>query len=160
MADRPAQLCELQKDKFIGGQVGFVDTFNWAVRAIDNLKGGKNCNIDWTVPDRPVINVDVSEEEEEQGIEISAVYDVISADGSNGISVEYVDDRETKFIPFSPDVSAVYDVFSDVSGDLSGITVKYVDSRSDEFIPFTGGGEVQFTGTNGIDGSLSSAFAF
>ena len=155
MADRPAQLCELQKDKFIGGQVGFVDTFNWAVRAIDNLEGGKNCNIDWTVPDKPVINVDVSEQPD---IVISAVFDVLSSECSNGISVEYVDNRETKFIPF--DVSAVYDVISAVSGDLSGITVQYVDNRSDEFIPFTGGGEVQFTGTNGNAGSLSSAFTF
>lgn len=63
MANRPAFLCELEKDKFIGGQVGFVDTFNYAVRAIDNLKGGKNCTVDWTIDDHPVINVDIPESE-------------------------------------------------------------------------------------------------
>ena len=39
MANRPATLCELDKGKLIDTQDGFVDTFNFAVRAIDNLKG-------------------------------------------------------------------------------------------------------------------------
>ena len=59
MANRPAFLCELDKGKLIDTQVGFVDTFNYAVRAIDNLKGGKNCTVDWTIDDHPVINVDI-----------------------------------------------------------------------------------------------------
>ena len=40
MANKPAQLCQLEKGKLIDGQKGFVDTFNWAVNAIANLKGG------------------------------------------------------------------------------------------------------------------------
>ena len=59
MANRPGFLCELQKGKLIDTQPGFADTFNYAVRSIDNLKGGRNCKVDRTVPDCPVINVDI-----------------------------------------------------------------------------------------------------
>lgn len=57
MANRPAQLCELQKGKFIDSQQGFVDTFNWAVRAIDNLEGTGKVKVDWTIDDRPTITM-------------------------------------------------------------------------------------------------------
>lgn len=40
MANKPATLCQLEKDKLISLQDGFVDTFNWAVNAIANLTGG------------------------------------------------------------------------------------------------------------------------
>lgn len=40
MANKPAQLCQLQKGIMVDSQEGFCDTFNWAVNAIANLKGG------------------------------------------------------------------------------------------------------------------------
>ena len=100
MANRPPFLCELEKDKFIDGQIGFVDTFNWAVRAIDNLEGGKNCNVDWTLPDHPVIDVDLPESISGSA---AAVYDVYedTLSGDNGLTITYTDDREDKFIPLS-----------------------------------------------------------
>ena len=67
MANRPTPLCELEKGKFVGGQKGFVDTFNYAVRSIDNLSGGKNCTVDRTIPDHPVINVDIPEDAFDSG---------------------------------------------------------------------------------------------
>ena len=78
MANRPPFLCELEKGKFVDTQFGFVDTFNWAVRAIDNLEGGKNCEVEWVDDDHPVINVDLPEDFTEGGgaANISAVYDV------------------------------------------------------------------------------------
>lgn len=105
MADRPPFLCELDKNKLIDTQVGFVDTFNYAVRAIDNLEGGKNCTVDWTTPDHPIINVELDEDEEGgggSGGEISAVKDVVaSTSGSqSGIEIQYVDARPESFIPF------------------------------------------------------------
>lgn len=59
MANRPGVLCELQKGLLIDTQPGFADTFNYAVHAIDNLKGGRNCKVDRTIPDCPVIDVDI-----------------------------------------------------------------------------------------------------
>ena len=56
MANKPAQLCQLQKGKFVDFQQGFVDTFNWAVSAIANLKGGENCEVTWTTDDHPTID--------------------------------------------------------------------------------------------------------
>ena len=67
MADRPAQICQLKKGKFLVGQQGFVDTFNWAVQSIANLKGGENCEVSWTLPDHPTIDVTVSDEGGEGG---------------------------------------------------------------------------------------------
>ena len=58
MADKPAKLCELKKGKVLGGQKNFCDTFNWVVQSLNNLKGGKNCTVEWTTPDHPEINVD------------------------------------------------------------------------------------------------------
>lgn len=106
MADRPPFLCELEKGKLVDAQVGFVDTFNYAVRAIDNLEGGKNCSVDWTIPDHPVINVDIPESDEGGGgggADVSAVYDVVpSTSGSqSGIGIQYVDARTESFIPFT-----------------------------------------------------------
>ena len=76
-------------------------------QSLNNLKGGKNCTVDWDAPDKPTINVNLPEGATggngSQGI--MAVYDVVeSSSGSgsqtqNGIEIQYVDDREPKFIP-------------------------------------------------------------
>ena len=58
---RPPFLCHLEKGKVIDVQKGFVDTFNWMVDFINNLKGdadldnGKNIKLDISKDDHPVI---------------------------------------------------------------------------------------------------------
>lgn len=103
---QPAPLCQLERDKFIGNQKGFVDTFNWVVQAVDNLEGGKNCKVDWALDGHPVINVEIPEGGGEgggSGADISAVYDVVSstAGSQSGIEIQYVDSRPESFIPFT-----------------------------------------------------------
>lgn len=63
MANKPAQICQLEKDKLIDTQKGFVDTFNWAVQSIANLKGGENCEVSWPTDDTPTIDCNSSESE-------------------------------------------------------------------------------------------------
>ena len=63
MADKPAQICQLKKGEYLGLQKGCVDTFNWAVQAIANLKGGQNCEVNWDMPDHPTIDVTTHEDE-------------------------------------------------------------------------------------------------
>jgi len=46
---RPGLLCKLKKDESIYTQDGFVDTFNWMVDYINNLKGDKD-NIEVSNP--------------------------------------------------------------------------------------------------------------
>ena len=56
MAGKPAQICQLVPNKFIGGQRNFVATFNWLAKALWNLKGGEGVEIDWQDGTHPVIN--------------------------------------------------------------------------------------------------------
>lgn len=63
MANKPGVLCTLQKDKLIDSQQGFVDTFNWLVASVNNLKGGQNCEVNWPAPDTPQIDTRNSESE-------------------------------------------------------------------------------------------------
>jgi hypothetical protein len=115
MADRPPFLCQLEKGKMIDSQVGFVDTFNYAVAAIDNLKGGKNCTVDWTIPDQPVINVEVPEADGEGGAGGGNVDDVTAEtyNGGESIKVTYANGSADGHIP----LSFVKDVSSSQSGD-------------------------------------------
>lgn len=62
MAARPQVLCKLEKGKVIDAQSGFVDTFNWMVDFINNLRGegeeiagNSDLRVDRTVDDHPVI---------------------------------------------------------------------------------------------------------
>ena len=53
---RPAILCHLKKGQMIDTQVGFVDTFNWMVDYINNLRGdGSNIDIENPVGTNPVV---------------------------------------------------------------------------------------------------------
>ena len=61
MANKPATLCQLEKGKLVDTQKGFVDTFNWAVQSIANLKGGENCEVSWPTDDTPTIDCTAAE---------------------------------------------------------------------------------------------------
>lgn len=59
---RPAILCKLQKGRLIDAQPNFVETFNWMVDFINNLRGEGELNaeastlvVDRTDPSAPVI---------------------------------------------------------------------------------------------------------
>lgn len=58
MGARPMVLCKLEKGKLIDTQENFVDTFNWMVDYINNLRGD-NSNIEITNPttNNPVIRL-------------------------------------------------------------------------------------------------------
>ena len=105
MANKPAQLCQLEKDKLVDTQQGFVDTFNWAVNAIANLTGGQNCAVTWPVDDKPTIDVTAEEGDGSGGgggATVSAVYDVTEywSGSDNGLKVEYLDGRSDTYIQF------------------------------------------------------------
>lgn len=80
-----------------------------------NLDGGENCEVSWTLPDHPTIDVTTSDDGEGGGGGVTAaVYDVIedTQDDRDGITIQYTDDRDDSFIPFP-----------NVSGDVSGTYV-------------------------------------
>lgn len=155
MANRPATLCELEKGKLIDTQQGFVDTFNFAVRAIDNLKGGKNCTVDWTIPDHPVIDVDIPETESGGGGGDGGgnVEDVTSEtyQGGESIKVEYADGSADGHIP----LSFVKDVSSETYQGEPALKVEYSNGNQPSHIPMAGG-DVKFTGTSGTTNQATS----
>ena len=65
MGARPMVLCKLEKGKLIDTQENFVDTFNWMVDYINNLRGD-NTKIEITNPttNNPVIRSMVVGDEE------------------------------------------------------------------------------------------------
>lgn len=81
---RPAILCKLEKDKLLDAQPGFVDTFNWMVDFINNIRGdGDNggtglITVDKTIDDRPVI----------KGGGSGGGAELVSADDSNVVLTE------------------------------------------------------------------------
>lgn len=146
MANRPPFLCNLEKGKFVTGQTGFVDTFNWAVRAIDNLEGGKNCTIDWTIDDHPVINVDLPEGAgggSGGGDYGKVVEDVTedTQDDKDGLKILYTDGDDS-FIPFPTLSAGTYVSDVDVEAHSGGsvndkIVVEYSDGTENKrTIPF------------------------
>lgn len=133
MADRPAQICQLKKGALICDQQGFVDTFNWVAQSMANLEGGENCEVNWTLPDHPTIDVTASDEAGNGGGGIeAAVYDVYadSQDDKYGITIEYTDDRNNSFIPF-PDLSSLSGVYvSDIDVEGNNLDISYSDGTS------------------------------
>ena len=53
MANRPGSLCHLEKKKLIDTQKNFVDTFNWLVASVKNLRAGRGLKLTWTADDTP-----------------------------------------------------------------------------------------------------------
>ena len=60
MSARPATLCKLTKGQLIDTQRGFVDTFNWMVDFINNLKCSNDTGLklDTTISNKPEIKPD------------------------------------------------------------------------------------------------------
>lgn len=58
MAGKPNILRKLDKGKAIDTQIGFVDTFNWLVDFVGNLRGAGRVRIDGAALGRPVISID------------------------------------------------------------------------------------------------------
>lgn len=155
MANKPAFFCELQKDKFVGGQKGFVDTFNWATQAINNLEGGKNCTVDWTIPDHPIINVEATEGGGSGGGGGGGggnVEDVSSEtyQGGESLKIEYADGSADKHIP----LSFVDDVSMDTYQSQDALKIEYSSGAADKYItlPYIEGITI-----NGMSGSTSTS---
>lgn len=148
MANKPATLCQLEKGKLVDTQNGFVDTFNWAVQSIANLKGGENCEVSWPTDDTPTIDCTATEGSGDSGGSgntVEAVYDVIedTQDDKDGITIQYTDDRADSFIPFPSlsggggnvdDVSIIPHSGTQINDKLK---VEYADGTDkEENIPF------------------------
>ena len=159
MAIKPGVLCTLQKDKLIDSQEGFVDTFNWIVASVNNLKGGQNCEVNWVAPDTPQIDAEATESEEGGGGGGGNVDDVTSEtyQGGESIKVEYADGSADGHIP----LSFVKDVSSATYQSKPALKVEYSSGAQDKYIQLPeSGGAVQFTGTDGTTSSESDAFTF
>lgn len=75
-----------------------MDTFNWAVQAIANLKGGENCEVTWPTDDTPTIDCTANDDEGSGGggeYGVAAVYDVqeTTYDDARALEITYTDDR-------------------------------------------------------------------
>ena len=57
MAKKPAIPCTLRRGKFLGGQKGFVDTFNWLVSFCSNLRGKDGVEVDLSDTEKPVVKL-------------------------------------------------------------------------------------------------------
>ena len=74
--------CIMQKDRAIGAQENFADTFNWLVKFCDNLTGEDGIEVDHGDDNHPKIRFKPEEaEEEETGG--GTVYNFRSATDSN-----------------------------------------------------------------------------
>ena len=160
---QPAPLCQLEKDKFIGGQKGFVDTFNWVVKAVDNLEGGKNCTVDWTLDDHPIINVEIPENEGCGGGSGGGgnVDDVSSEtyQGGESLKVEYADGTADKHIP----LSFVDDVSMSTYQGQDALKVEYSSGAQDKYItlPYVEGVTINGVNNNTTTSTgVKSSFTF
>lgn len=59
MAVKPPQVCSIQKNKLMGAQVGFADTFNWLASCAENMKGGKGCEVKRMWTGHPEVDVKI-----------------------------------------------------------------------------------------------------
>lgn len=95
MSLRPGTLCKLEKGRLIDSQKGFVDTFNWMVDFIENLKGdGERIEVDRSMSDAPVVRLVEDDEKTSGGTEYVAGEDTNivftpKEDGSVAVDVYY-----------------------------------------------------------------------
>ena len=76
--------CIMQKDRAIGAQENFADTFNWLVKFCDNLTGEDGIEVDHGDDNHPKIRFKPEEaEDEDEGTGGETVYNFKSATDSN-----------------------------------------------------------------------------
>lgn len=111
---RPATLCHLKKDLMIDAQENFVDTFNWIVDFVNNIRGdgdddkNKKITVDKTTSDFPIIKF--SDDGDIAGS--------VTVEGTDGVSVEGV--TTIKFSS-APDTNIKATVTKD--GDVANVTI-------------------------------------
>lgn len=102
MAAKPAILCKLKKGQLIDVQDGFVDTFNWMVDFINNLKCSKDTGLtlDTTISDKPEIKPDRNAKVKDgQEVVVRVEYDAATHTFTQykrklASSVKFADDKE------------------------------------------------------------------
>lgn len=152
MAIRPGTLCKLVKNKLIDAQQGFVDTFNWLVASMANLKGGTNCTVSWPAPDTP--QVDANAQGGGGGGGGGGNVDDVTAEtyqGGESIKVEYANGGSAGHIP----LSFVKDVQQTTYQGGPALEVTFSDGSSATYIPLSSA--VKFAGTSGTT-SKTDAF--
>lgn len=158
MADKPAQICQLKKGILVDMQQGFVDTFNWAVQAIANLKGGENCEVNWDMPDHPTIDVTTHEDEVGGGgggggeLSDVCVTDINVSRYNDYLSVDYTD-GDYKTIPI-PNIISSMSRETDWTGD-DVLSIKHTQ-RYDQTIPLG----ITLSGTNNSYSEEKTQFKF
>ena len=119
MANRPGNLAELEHGKSIYSANGFVDTWNWIVSCMKNLKGGRGIKVQWPSDDTPEISIEGGADNllpnfEGGGEVTNAVYDVDKSynptSGNDELTISYTDEREDKTIelPAGGDLSCTF----------------------------------------------------
>ena len=101
MSARPAILCKLKKGQLIDVQEGFVDTFNWMVDFINNLKCSKDTGlrVDTTISDKPEIKPDnANKAKDGQEVVVHVEYDTATHQFKQykrklASSVKFADDK-------------------------------------------------------------------
>ena len=101
MAAKPAQLCKLKKGQLIDVQDGFVDTFNWMVDFISNLKCSKDTGLklDTTISDKPEIKpANANKTKDGQEVVVHVEYDAATHQFKQykrklASTVEFADDK-------------------------------------------------------------------
>lgn len=85
---KPTIPCKLEKNKALGAQTNFADTFNWLVDFCNNLRGEDGIVVDTSNPEHPKIK---REEDDEDGS--SGDVDFVSAPDSNVIFTKLDDGK-------------------------------------------------------------------
>ncbi len=109
MAAKPPILCKLKKGQLIDVQEGFVDTFNWMVDYINNLKcsADTGLKLDTTISDKPEIKPDKNAKAKDgQEVVVRVEYDQAThtfKQYKRKLSkfVKFADDKETESTVFT-----------------------------------------------------------
>lgn len=115
--ERPATLCHLKKDQLIDTQENFVDTFNWMVDFINNLKGDgdddkdKKIKVDKSTSDHPIIKFSDTDLSSSSSIRV---------EGNDGSFLDNV--RAIKFVG-EDDLSANPNLWVNIADGGDGVAV-------------------------------------